>query len=452
MLPRVFFLITALVLTLHARADQAEWNAKPIAEKAKGYVDAALEVRHFCPLCGDKAFRREQVGFTELSETETAGQFELLLNGNPIDLAYVYVENEGKWANLGKLAGATVDSVPETLPGDLPAALPDFDRMLYAGTIDGKLEVTAELSKYGTDMNGSYYYCHVGTPLFLSGQTDQLGTFKLDETDDDGKVTGTFSGKIADEGASIAGSWASGDGAKTLGFKLKRIALHGDESGSLIAGSQGSEVHLDFPVFLPAFGPAYGAVNEAVQGTIRKEYAVYATQFASTAAELGLDEPRMQDDGLGQTISIGDARIFLASESLVSVYFYVSLYQGGAHGNTTSLPVNLKLTKAGDSFKATPVTLKDLLKTGPESVAGLSTILTEDLKRQNASSVVDGQITALKPEEMSAFSLSAKGATFYFDPYAVASYAEGAFQVLVPFEGNEALFNPSIVEVISPKS
>lgn len=448
---RVASAFVFLALASFSAADQAQWNEKPIAEKAKGLIDAALEVRHYCPLCGDKAYRREQVGFTEIVETETAGQFELLLNGSALDLAYVYLENDGKWTNLGKLAGATVDSVPDTLPAELPAALPDFDRFQYVGLLNGKLAITMELSKYGEDMSGSYYYAHVGTPLFLAGHTDQLGAFSLDENDDEGKRTGAFNGRILDEGATAEGAWVSADGGKKLDFKLKRIALHGDESGSLIAGSQGSEVHLDFPVFLPAFGPGYNTVNEAVQGIIRKEYAVYATQFATTAAELGLDEPRIMDEGLGQTISIGDARILLANEHLVSLYFYVSLYQGGAHGITTSLPVNLRLEKAGEGMKAVPVAFADLVKSTAGAIDALGKILIDELKRQGASSVTDGQITALKPEEMSAFSISPKGVTFYFDPYAVASYAEGAFQVLVPFEGNDAIFNASILDGASPR-
>ncbi len=437
---RILF-FAALLFTQFVTADQAQWVDKPIAEKAKGLIDAALEVRHFCSLCEDKAYRREQVGYTEIVETETAGKFEVLVNSAPIDLAYVYVESDGKWANLGKLSGATVDSVPEILPADLPAGLPDFDRLNYVGLLDGKLMITVELSKYSEDMNGSYYYSHVGTPLYLSGKTDALGTFTLDETDAEGTRTGTFSGKLVEGGAKAEGSWLSGDGAKKLDFKLTRIALHGDESGSLIAGSQGSEVHLDFPVFLPGYGPGYNAVNETVQQVIRKEYAIYATQFATTAAELGLDEPRMMDEGLGQTISIGDARILLATESIVSLYFYVTLYQGGAHGITNSLPLNLRVKKDGEAWKTSPITLKELLKPGADAEAALSKLLIEELKKKNASSVVDGQITAFKPEEMAAFTLSPKGLTFYFDPYAVASYAEGSFQVLVPFEGNEALFN-----------
>lgn len=447
---RLAFPALLCLFSAFAAADQAEWIEPPIADKALKLVEQATEIRHYCPLCDDKVYRPESVAFSEIAETETPGRVQILVNGMPIDLAYVYIEHEGKWSNLGKLAGAAVDSVPEVLPADLPAALPDFDRTKYTGTLEGGLHITMELSKFTADMSGTYYYSHVGQPLFLTGQCDPLGTFTLDENDADGKRTGTFSGKVLDNGARVEGSWLSGDGTKKLSFAARRIALHGDESGSAIAGSQSAETHLDYPVFLSAFGPAYAAVNEAVQAVLRPRFSEYAGQFVSTAAELGLDRATITGDGFGQSIHIGDSRILLANDQVVSLLFTVYLYQGGAHGMTMSLPLNLRISKAGDGYKAVPMTLASLLKPGAEAPAALSALLIEELKKQNASNVADGAIKAFKPEEMSAFTLSAKGATFYFDPYAVASYAEGGFRVFVPFAGNEAVFDPAVQKDLVP--
>lgn len=73
--------------------------------------------------------------------------------------------------------------------------------MEYAGVLDGRMVIIAELSKYGGEMHGTYFYSHVGTLLNLTGDVDQLGAFTLNETDADGKKTGIFSGKLVGERA-----------------------------------------------------------------------------------------------------------------------------------------------------------------------------------------------------------------------------------------------------------
>ena len=89
----------ALLVCGFARADQAEWVAKDIADKAVALLDAGgVELRHFCALCNDKAYRREIVDYTETQETDTAGQFTVLVNSAPIDLAYKFVDPRVKLA------------------------------------------------------------------------------------------------------------------------------------------------------------------------------------------------------------------------------------------------------------------------------------------------------------------------------------------------------------------
>lgn len=83
----------------------------------------------------------------------------------------------------------------------------------------------------------------------------------------------------------------SADGAEKLDFKLKRIALFGEESGSIVAGLRAPSFTRTSPSSSPASGPPYAAVNEAIQTAIQARMAQYAGEFAATAAELGLDEP-----------------------------------------------------------------------------------------------------------------------------------------------------------------
>lgn len=85
---------------------------KVAADKAIQLLGEGVDVRHYCAPCGDKAYRQVEVGFNEVQQTETEGRYEVYLNGEPVDLAYVYVEKDGKWSNVAKLCGLPVDGVP----------------------------------------------------------------------------------------------------------------------------------------------------------------------------------------------------------------------------------------------------------------------------------------------------------------------------------------------------
>lgn len=450
MFARRFWIALVLAFAaLTAHADQAEWVSKPIAEAAERALDLGVEIRHFCPLCGDKAYRREVVVDKFTSEVDAPDKFSLYVNGNPVDLAYVYFEKDGKWSNLAMAVGATVDSVPDVLPAELQETMADFDRVLFQGTIGEKLVIFAELSKFDHEMNGSYYYSHVGQRLNLRGTFDSLGAFTLDETGENDEKTGTFAGKLTEKGAKAEGTWSNADGSKKLPFTLSRIALHGEDNGAIIIGTEASETHIDFPLLLPGFGPAYGAVNTRVQGILRDTFNTHAIEFITNATEFAAENQAALSDGEpSQSIYVGDHQVFLANSAAVSILFHVSLYQGGAHDITMSKPINLRLSKAGDGYKAEPIALGELLAPGPDALAKLSARLIQALKEKNASQVVDGTTTAFKTEDLSAFTMSPRGITVYFDPYSVASYAEGAFEVAVPFADLPDVFNTAAVQAL----
>jgi hypothetical protein len=450
MLVRRLCIALLLVLAaLTARADQAEWVSKPIAEAAEKALEMGVEIRHFCPLCGDEAYRREVVADKFTQEVDAPDRFSLFVNGNPVDLAYVYFEKDGKWSNLGMAVGATVDSVPEVLPAELQQTLADFDRVLYRGTIGENLVIFAELSKFDREINGSYYYSHVGQRLNLRGTFDSLGEFTIDETGENDEKTGTFVGKLTEKGAKAEGTWSNADGSKKLPFTLSRIAFHGEDNGAIIVAMQATETHLDFPVLLPSFGPAYNAVNEKVQAILREAFNTHAIAFTTSTAEFAAENETLVSDGEpSQSIYLGDHQVFLANSAAVSILFRVSLYQGGAHDITTSQPINLRLSKAGDTYKAEPIALGELLAPGPDALAKLSARLIQGLKEKNASQVADGTITAFKAEDLAAFTLSPRGIIVYFDPYSVGAYAEGAFDIAVPFADLPDVFNTAAVQAL----
>ena len=122
---RSVILVAALLLAGTASADQFAYNTLPDAVKGLQKVDGLTEVRHFCAPCsGDKA-RTEALRDVAIDLVwdrdarakpyrDGANQYwELYLNGKPVDMAYVYIRENGKWRNLAIAIGLQPSSVPE---------------------------------------------------------------------------------------------------------------------------------------------------------------------------------------------------------------------------------------------------------------------------------------------------------------------------------------------------
>ena len=119
------------------------------------------------------------------------------------------------------------------------------------------------------------------------------------------------------------------------------------------------------------------------------------------------------------------------NQDLVSVLFIESSYSGGAHGNKESYTLNYDLKK-GKVLK-----LADLFKKNTNFVEIISKeSITQILKKQGDNSVkewvTEGAGRHIK--NFTAWNISSIGLQFSFDPYQVASYAEGDFTTNVLYQ------------------
>ena len=119
-------LIIALSLTFSAtsHADQAYYIKSAVAARALKMVSRVTNVRHFCYPCGNVTSTLESIESVEIGEIKgefleldyTRTQYwELLINGKPVDLAYVYVPIDEHWHNLAMLIAHPVRGVPPVL-------------------------------------------------------------------------------------------------------------------------------------------------------------------------------------------------------------------------------------------------------------------------------------------------------------------------------------------------
>lgn len=119
-----------------------------------------------------------------------------------------------------------------------------------------------------------------------------------------------------------------------------------------------------------------------------------------------------------------------AARSYLSLLSHTNLFTGGAHPNSFFSSYLLEVRPSG----VTELTVQDLFRTDSTWLKRLTPLILEDLALQGASWVTQGDVTELTVNDLSVFTLSADGLTFYFAPYAMGPYVEGSFEVTVPYE------------------
>jgi hypothetical protein len=133
--------------------------------------------------------------------------------------------------------------------------------------------------------------------------------------------------------------------------------------------------------------------------------------------------------------------VLLATNDLISVEFDISNYEAGAaHPSNYSTVLNYDL-KAGKALK-----LADLFKPGSDYLNRISRYAVADLKKQAGSDEYDSEWlekgAAPEADNYKSWNISKKGIAVTFDPYQVASYAEGPKHVVVPYSELKEVIRP----------
>ena len=112
----IAILMLGLMLTCAVFADQAAYITKEEAQKTAEFLKTKTQIKHFCAPCDDKTIKTEDISTVEAVPTNTEDYWEVKVNGEGIDLAYVYFQTKsGKWKNLAMEMDIEVDSVPKFL-------------------------------------------------------------------------------------------------------------------------------------------------------------------------------------------------------------------------------------------------------------------------------------------------------------------------------------------------
>lgn len=96
-------------------ADQAAYIAKSQAVKVEGILKSKKNVRFLCELCGETKSQLVRIKSVSAADVNYQNMWEVSVNGEGIDLAYTYINVNGRWVNLARYVHEKVDSVSEFL-------------------------------------------------------------------------------------------------------------------------------------------------------------------------------------------------------------------------------------------------------------------------------------------------------------------------------------------------
>lgn len=230
--------------------------------------------------------------------------------------------------------------------------------------------------------------------------------------------------------AAVAVAGLVGFGARMALYPSGHLAVEGDQvvyrvrNGVRLAGR--GRVN-SYVAKWPAF-PTDSGFHQQVARDLEERARSDGGEFA-TLDRAELWESMWESSAVGRhecEVTCGTA---LIADRFVSLVCTNSAYTGGAHGNTHYVVWNYG-EQAG---QAVPVELADLFDPQADWPQRLSELCLGDLRRQQASNVLNGLITNVPPDALESFAVMPEGLQFYFAPYAVGCYAEGSYTVNVPW-------------------
>ena len=259
-------------------------------------------------------------------------------------------------------------------------------------------------------------------------KTDIRGTFN--DGGEDIQLTefsnGTLVGKIRGQlfGTHFSGTWTLETGEAPFDLTLFSVAVIKDTNISPVLNTTAR-----YPYFFD---------NADINNEIQKQI-VDDTEMCYDDIDLMYGP----DYNPGFTIQ-SDFRFVCVRENFVSIEFLYYAYTGGAHGNWQYQTLNF----LRDKTRAQLITVEQFFRNDSAAEAYLSATILSDLAEQEAFFVTDGMVTELTFSDLQAFTLSKTGITFLFSPYQVGSFAQGGFEVFIPYTDVEEYIDLEVLNEI----
>jgi hypothetical protein len=381
--------------------------------------------------------------------------FYLLIGFSFLTIACVSGSSTGSAAENQTAATASKEVAvnAEVAAKQIAAAAKKDNSTHFKGTID-RNSVELSLLRASGELRGTYFYVKSGSDnrLNLTGKIDADGKFEMRETDQNGKLTGIFSGVWRENsdspGATLEGDWRKPGAKEKSSFYAveQMISFAGNVQIKTQKINETNKVKrfsvsVEYPEFSGG-GINFAKLNQIVKNLVTKSVADFRKDAMSVTAE---DLKGVPGD-LNSDFDIS-YDVVAADENLISLLFKNYQYNAGAaHGNSFTRTINYDL-KADRELK-----LADLFKPGADYLKPISEIVIKDLQSrkmpdsdENMGLAQDIFADGAKPteENYSAWNITKKGLMFTFDPYQVGPYAAGPQTVVIPIAKLREIINPN---------
>lgn len=363
------------------------------------------------------------------------------------------------------------NNAPTTAPtatvADSTATTTDNFYKRLEGTIAGKA-IVMHLHKTGNSYDGQYSYDATGMPINLmldSMNKDSLYFSEYVQANNWDESNEALYPKIhlAKTTNALNGVWISGDGKKSFPITLTENYPDGSYPFDMLLITDSIKAFMDKPKS-PMAHCSYNFVvpknNEWIATEVRKELGfsndmlsmdyktgvanlnkAYFKQYQTEVAELGTnfqdDSPSMSYEQMVNIAVRYNQDYFVVLES--SEYAFT----GGAHGNyystlncldvKTQKKLSLKDVITADSATLQPIVERFFRKQYHVTADSLNTVLFENYLAANDN-----------------FYFTNKGIGFLYNPYEIASYAQGQINVFIPFTAIDKYLVPSFRARLQP--
>jgi hypothetical protein len=106
-------IVIAFCLAAPASADQAAYISKADADRAVKLLNNVATIKSYCAPCGDATAETMAVNDIKEVDVNYEGYWEIQINGQGVDLAYIYFPENKKWRNVAMALNIPVQDVPE---------------------------------------------------------------------------------------------------------------------------------------------------------------------------------------------------------------------------------------------------------------------------------------------------------------------------------------------------
>ena len=282
----------------------------------------------------------------------------------------------------------------------------------FTGVLGKSIRVQVRLEHDKGKVTGEYYYEKYGTPIQLAGTASGLQVVLKEIIREQPQAELRLKKGLRE----WVGEWKSLDGKKRFPLRLNLVATErmGEYSGLLE-----SHVQTCYPILK---GKAGDRFNVLLANVFNRRYQKAVEEYGE---ELKSEDVAEVGESMKRWSHEDSASIRYFSDDLISVRGSNWHYTGGAHGNSYCFDLNYWW----NSGKAQALELSDLFDSKKKWRSNVGRFIRSDLKKQGASWPPKTYSEAVE----TAFTFSPSGVMFHYPPYAVGSYAEGYYHVIVPY-------------------